>query len=129
VDGKLDEAAWAQAVPATDFVQQRPNVGAAATERTEARVLFDAEAVYVAMRMYDAHPDSILAQLTRRDQGSTSDGARVFIDSYNDKRTAFVFGLNPKGVKDDFLRFDDGGGVDSGWDAVWEGSCASTRPR
>jgi hypothetical protein len=73
------------------------------------------------MRMFDPHPDSILAQLTRRDQGSTSDGARVFIDSYNDKRTAFVFGLNPRGVKDDFLRYDDGGGVDYGWDAVWEG--------
>jgi hypothetical protein len=121
VDGRLDEAAWATATPATDFVQQSPNDGRPATERTEARVLFDGEAIYVGMRMYDAHPDSILAQLTRRDQGSTSDGARVFIDSYNDKRTAFVFGLNPRGVKDDFLRFDDGSGIDSGWDAVWEG--------
>ena len=121
VDGRLDEAAWATAAPATEFVQQQPNDGSPATERTEARVLFDGEAIYVGMRMYDSHPDSILAQLTRRDQGSTSDGARVFIDSYNDKRTAFVFGLNPKGVKDDFLRFDDGSGSDSGWDAVWEG--------
>ena len=122
VDGRLDEAAWASAPPATDFVQQSPNDGRAATERTEARVLFDGEAIYVGMRMYDPHPDSILAQLTRRDQSSTSDGARVFIDSYNDKRTAFVFGLNPKGVKDDFLRYDDGGGIDNGWDAVWEGA-------
>jgi hypothetical protein len=121
VDGRLDEAVWATATPATDFVQQSPNEGRPATERTEARVLFDGEAIYVGMRMYDAHPDSILAQLTRRDQGSTSDGARVFIDSYNDKRTAFVFGLNPKGVKDDFLRFDDANGIDNGWDAVWEG--------
>ena len=122
VDGALDEAAWAAAVPATEFVQQRPNAGGAASERTEARVLFDADAIYVGMRMYDSAPDSILAQLTRRDQGSTSDGARVFIDSYNDKRTAFAFGLNPKGVKDDFLRFDDGGGTDFGWDAVWDGA-------
>jgi len=122
VDGVLDEPAWATAAPATEFVQQSPNDGRPATERTEARVLFDGEAIYVAMRMYDPHPDSILAQLTRRDQGSTSDGARVFIDSYNDKRTAFVFGLNPKGVKDDFLRFDDAGGIDNGWDAVWDGA-------
>jgi hypothetical protein len=121
VDGVLDEAVWATATPATEFVQQSPNDGRPSTERTEARVLFDGEAIYVGMRMYDAHPDSILAQLTRRDQGSTSDGARVFIDSYNDKRTAFVFGLNPRGVKDDFLRFDDGTGVDFGWDAVWDG--------
>ncbi|HYJ79573.1 MAG TPA: carbohydrate binding family 9 domain-containing protein, partial [Longimicrobiaceae bacterium] len=122
VDGRLDEAAWAAAAPATDFVQQRPNAGQPASERTEARVLYTADAIYVGMRMYDAHPDSILGQLTRRDAGSTSDGARVFIDSYHDKRTAFVFGLNPKGVKDDFLRFDDGGGSDSGWDAVWDGA-------
>ncbi|HEX8691374.1 MAG TPA: DUF5916 domain-containing protein [Longimicrobium sp.] len=122
VDGRLDEAAWATAPAATDFVQQSPNAGQPATERTEARVLFTADAIYVGMRMYDSRPDSILGQLTRRDQGSTSDGARVFIDSYNDKRTAFVFGLNPKGVKDDFLRFDDGSGIDFGWDAVWDGA-------
>jgi Domain of unknown function (DUF5916)/Carbohydrate family 9 binding domain-like len=122
VDGRLDEAAWATAAPATDFVQQRPNAGQAASQRTEARVLFDGEAIYVGMRMFDSSPDSILAQLTRRDQGSASDGARVFIDSYNDKRTAFAFGLNPKGVKDDFLRFGDGEGADFGWDAVWDGA-------
>ncbi|HEX5725909.1 MAG TPA: DUF5916 domain-containing protein [Longimicrobiaceae bacterium] len=122
IDGRLDEAAWATAEPATDFVQQRPNAGQPASERTEARVLFDADAIYVGMRMYDSHPDSILAQLTRRDMGSTSDGARVFIDSYDDRRTAFVFGLNPKGVKDDFLRYDDGAGIDDGWDAVWDGA-------
>jgi len=122
VDGRLDEAAWATAAAAGDFVQQSPNDGSAATERTEARVLFDGENLYVGMRMHDAHPDSIMAQLTRRDQESESDGARVFIDSYNDKRTAFVFGLNPKGVKDDFLRYNDGEGVDSDWDAVWDGA-------
>jgi len=122
VDGRLDEAAWATAPAAAEFVQQAPDEGKAGTERTEARVLFDGEAIYVAMRMYDPHPDSILAQLTRRDQGSTSDGARVFIDSYNDKRTAFVFGLNPRGVKDDFLRFNDADGIDNGWDAVWDGA-------
>src|SRR5699024_9547159 len=71
VDGVLDEAAWAAAAPAGDFVQQSPNDGRPATERTEARVLFDGDAIYVGMRMYDAHPDSILAQLTRRDQAST----------------------------------------------------------
>jgi hypothetical protein len=122
VDGRLDEAAWAGASVAGNFVQQAPDEGKPASHRTEARVLWDGDAIYVAMRMYDPHPDSILAQLTRRDQGSTSDGARVFIDSYNDKRTAFVFGLNPKGVKDDFLRFNDGEGVDNGWDAVWDGA-------
>ena len=122
VDGRLDEAAWATAPAAGDFVQQSPRDGAPATERTEARVLVDGDALYVGMRMYDAAPDSILGQLTRRDGESTSDGARVFIDSYHDRRTAFVFGLNPKGVKDDFLRFDDGAGVDFGWDAVWDGA-------
>ena len=62
VDGVLDEAAWADADAATDFVQFRPDVGAPASERTEARVLYDGGAVYVGMRMYDAEPDAIEAR-------------------------------------------------------------------
>ncbi|HEX2095395.1 MAG TPA: DUF5916 domain-containing protein, partial [Longimicrobiaceae bacterium] len=78
------------------------------------------DAVYVAMRMLDPHPDSIAAQLSRRDaSGVYSDWAHVLIDSYHDRRTGFRFSVNPKGVKKDVLHYDDTF-EDLNWDAVWE---------
>lgn len=75
IDGKLDEPAWSVAPAASDFTQSYPNVGAAPTERTEFRVLYDDAALYVGVRMFDSHPDSIAAQLARRDaSGIYSDG-------------------------------------------------------
>jgi hypothetical protein len=120
VDGRLDDAAWATAEVATGFVQQRPNPGSAATHRTEARVLFTRDAVYVGMRMFDSAPDSILTQLARRDAvGLNSDWVHVLIDSYHDRRTAFRFAVNPSGVKRDVMHYDDTS-EDGGWDAVWD---------
>jgi hypothetical protein len=120
LDGVLDEAAWQAAPVATDFVQQRPQPGDAATERTEVRVLHDARYLYVGMRMYDSRPDSIAAQLGRRDAtGLYSDWAQVVIDSYHDRRTAFRFAVTPRGVMRDVLHFDDRN-EDGSWNAVWE---------
>ena len=72
VDGRLDDAVWAAAPVAGDFVQQRPNVGEPASQRTEARVVYDGDAVYVAVRAFDSAPDSIAAQLGRRDAAGLS---------------------------------------------------------
>ncbi|HEX2092198.1 MAG TPA: DUF5916 domain-containing protein, partial [Longimicrobiaceae bacterium] len=119
LDGRLDEAAWAQAEPAVDWVQQRPRPGAPASQRTEARVLYDAGAVYVGMRMYDTAPDSVVAPLARRDYIGFSDWANVLIDSYHDRRTAYRFSVNPAGVKKDVFYFNDMQ-EDVGWDAVWD---------
>src|SRR6185503_17029771 len=77
IDGKLDDAAWAQATIATDFMQFEPAEGQPATERTEARVLYGADALFVAMRAYDREPSAIAGQLTRRDQDSYSDQLAV----------------------------------------------------
>jgi hypothetical protein len=120
VDGRLDDAAWATAEAAGEFVQMRPDPGKPASERTEARVLYTDDAVYVGMRMYDSAPDSVAAQLARRDaSGVYSDWAHVLIDSYHDRRTGFRFSVNPRGVKKDVLHYDDTG-EDVNWDAVWE---------
>ena len=120
IDGVLEESAWATAEVARDFVQQQPDPGAAASQSTEARVLYDEKAVYVGMRMYDTRPDSIAAQLARRDAfGIYSDWAHVMLDSYHDRRTAFRFSVNPRGVKQDIYHFDDSN-EDASWDAVWE---------
>jgi hypothetical protein len=119
IDGVLDDEAWRFAPVATDFVQLEPREGEPATERTEVRVLYGDDALYVAFRAFDSSPDSIAAQLTRRDQGSYSDRVHVLVDSYFDRRTAFHFAVNPLGVKLDLYRFNDTE-EDPSWDAVWE---------
>jgi hypothetical protein len=119
VDGRLDDAAWTAAPPITEFWQLDPNEGEPATEPTEARIAYTDDALYVVVRAYDSQPDGIVAQLTRRDEDSPSDWIIVAIDSYRDRRTAYVFFANPAGVKRDEYLFDDGNGDDS-WNAVWD---------
>lgn len=120
IDGKLDDAAWAAASPTSGFIQAYPTPGAPAVDPTEVRVVYDDQALYVAIRMHDSHPDSIAAQLARRDaSGIYSDWAHLIVDSYRDRRTAFRFSVNPKGVKKDVYTSDDGA-EDVNWDAVWD---------
>jgi hypothetical protein len=119
IDGRLDEAVWATADSASPLIQFRPHPGVPASERTVARVLYDGDALYVGARMYDDHPDSIVARLMRRDDMGYSDWFAVAIDSYDDDRTAFAFFVNPRGVRYDELMYDDTH-EDANWDAVWE---------
>jgi len=119
VDGHLDDEAWALAPVFGDFVQRQPNEGQPATERTDVRVVFTDDAIYIGVRAYDSHPEQIAANLTRRDAGSPSDWIGVAIDSYHDRRTAFFFQVNPAGVKRDVYLFNDTDD-DDGWDAVWD---------
>jgi len=119
IDGLLTDATWASAPVASDFTQLEPEEGIPATERTEVRVLYGSDALYVAFRAWDSAPDSIVGQLTRRDADSYSDAVHVLIDSYHDRRTAFHFAVNPAGVKLDLYRYDDTE-EDSSWDAVWD---------
>ena len=119
IDGVLDEAEWATAMAAGDFVVFQPNEGEAPSQRTEARVLYGDDAVYVGMRAFDTAPDSIEARLARRDEDPHSDWLDVVIDSYHDRRTAFRFAVNPAGVKRDIYMYDDVRD-DVSWDAVWE---------
>ena len=119
VDGLLDEPAWELAQPITNFVQRLPDEGGAPSFRTEARVAFDADAIYVGVRAHDAEPDRIAGFLTRRDLDSPSDWLRVLIDSYDDDRTGYQFSVNPVGVKQDAYWYNDGS-QDVSWDAVWD---------
>lgn len=120
LDGRLDESAWEAAEVASDFTQSWPNPGAPATERTEVRVLYDADALYVGVRMFDSNPATIAAPLARRDaSGIYSDWAHLVIDTYRDRRNGFRFSTNPRGVQKDVLHLDDRG-EDLNWDAVWE---------
>ena len=119
VDGVLDEDAWQDAQPITQFWQRDPHEGEPGSERTEARMVYGDDAIYVGVRAWDSHADQIKALLTRRDEDSPSDWIVVAIDSYHDHRTGYAFFVNPAGVKRDVYLFDDGNDDDS-WNAVWD---------
>ena len=118
VDGHLDDAAWANAVPATEFTQRDPEEGKPATERTEVRVLLGDEALYIGARMYDKTPSKIRARLVRRDDDLDSDFFVVFLDSNHDHTNAVLFRVNPMGCVND-AAVNVYGNQDNSWDPVW----------
>jgi hypothetical protein len=120
IDGHLDERAWSDAAPAGEFSQSYPNPGAKPRQRTEIRILYDNDALYVGVRAFDTHPDSIAAPLARRDAlGIYSDWISISVDSYHDRRTSFGFKVNPRGVQKDEVIFNDNV-EDLDWDGVWQ---------
>lgn len=118
IDGKLDEAAWADAVPVDAFTQRDPDEGKPVSERTEVRILIGEDALYVGARLYDREPSKIRRRLVRRDEDLASDYMAVLIDSYHDHLTAFRFRVNPAGSFDDSA-IDPRGNADFSWDPVW----------
>jgi hypothetical protein len=123
IDGKDDDAVWRIAPPITAFKQWQPTEGKEPRFKTEARVAYDAANLYVFVRAYDPHPDSIIRLLERRDTWTASDMVWLFVDSYHDRRTGYEFGVNAAGVKID-QAVSEGGNEDGAWDAVWD---AATR--
>ena len=82
--------------------------GAAPSQRTEVRVLYDKTYLYVAVRAFDSEPGKIVGIRTRRDGQSPSDWINVLVDSYHDRRSAYSFAVNAAGVKQDSYWFSDG---------------------
>lgn len=116
LDGRLDEAAWGRAPVTNIRTQIDPLEGQPASQRTDVRVLYDDEALYVGARLHDS--GAVSSRLGRRDMNlGDSDWFGVMLDSYHDHRTAFGFDVNPAGVQRDEVKTieDD----DNSWDAVW----------
>jgi len=90
IDGIMDEAAWDSVEWTSEYVQNQPDNGAAPTEQTKFKVLYDDKNIYFAFLNLDAEPDKIERRLSRRD-GFEGDWVELNIDSYHDKRTAFSF--------------------------------------
>ncbi|MBW3628314.1 MAG: carbohydrate binding family 9 domain-containing protein [Gemmatimonadetes bacterium] len=130
LNGRLDDAAWAQAPAMGEFTQLDPDEGRPASERTDFRIVYDDQAVYVGARLHDRGP--ITSRLGRRDMTTgASDWFVVSLDSYLDRRTAFRFEVNPSGVRRDAAIGGAGAGGGGGgggafgdlaWDAVWDAS-------
>ncbi|HKQ59439.1 MAG TPA: DUF5916 domain-containing protein [Candidatus Eisenbacteria bacterium] len=119
VDGVLSEAVWQNGNAITDFKQRDPNEGTAPSQKTEVRVAYDDDAIYLGARCYDAHPESLMVRLSRRDVSVPSDRFSFYLDPYRDKRTGYYFLVNSAGTLFDGTLSNDGS-EDNSWDGVWE---------
>lgn len=119
IDGRDDDPVWATVREETAFRQFSPKVDGDPAFRTGFRVAYDARNLYVFVRMYDPHPDSIMHALSRRDVRGPSDQVKVVIDSYDDKRSGFQMAVNPDGVKRDYSIANDTDEDDS-WNGIWD---------
>ncbi len=119
IDGRDDDPVWREAPAITEFQEWRPTEGGPPKLPTEAKIAYDAGNLYVLVRCFDPHPDSIITVLARRDYFTPSDMVWLFLDSYHDRRTGYEFGVNPSGVKLDAQIYNDGN-EDFAWDAVWD---------
>lgn len=120
IDGFGNDEVWSKIPTASGFVQREPEEGVSETERTEFKIAFDDQSLYIYAMMYDSQPDSIVSRLSRRDDIPESDWFGIGFDSYYDKQTAFVFIVLPSGSKADNLTYNDGRDEDYSWDPVWE---------
>lgn len=118
IDGHLDEAAWQAAEPFTAFTQLDPNEGQPASEKTEVRFLIGDDALFIGARMYDGDAKKIRARLVRRDEDLDGDFFVVFLDSYHDHLTSWLFRVNPAGSVND-AAVAPSGNQDTSWDGVW----------
>ncbi|HKJ91959.1 MAG TPA: DUF5916 domain-containing protein, partial [Longimicrobiales bacterium] len=129
LDGRLDDDAWSRAPVASGFREREPNVGQPATYPTEVRVVYDASTLYIGIRAVEP-PDEVIGRILHRDQlmhgdfgglgFAGDDGVAVLLDTFHDRRNAFVFATNPNGAVYDALLTDEGREVNADWRGVWE---------
>jgi len=119
IDGRDDDAVWRGAPRVSDFRQFSPRIDTVPSLQTEFRVAYDERNLFVFVRMFDPHPDSILHALTRRDVRGPSDQIKILVDSYDDRRSGYEFAVNPDGVKRDFSMSNDTQ-EDGSWNGIWD---------
>lgn len=117
LDGELDDACWAKATPLVGFITNSPAFGQAAAEKTEVRLVYTDEAVYVGAYLYQS-AGTIRTDLSARDGSATADALHIGLDTYRDRQNAFRFQVTAGGVQTDSRMSPEG--IDLGWDAVWD---------
>ncbi len=135
IDGVLDEPVWGAAAVISDFIQQEPKEGAAVTETTEVRVLYDGSSLYLGVHAFDSAPEAVLATEMRRDGDRIleEDNFQIILDTFMDSRSAYMFVVSPVGAGLDQQVFDEGGrgratasAINRDWDGVWSVVAAPT---
>ncbi|MBI4542999.1 MAG: carbohydrate binding family 9 domain-containing protein, partial [Gemmatimonadetes bacterium] len=106
MDGALDEAVWARAARLVGFSQYQPVDSRPAEEPTEVSVWYGPTAIYFGIRAREVHGDVVRATRADRDNIASDDHVQILLDTYNDRRRAFLFGVNPYGVQQDGVRSD-----------------------
>ncbi len=127
LDGSVNEEVWSTAVPITDFTQQEPVEGGTPSERTEVRIVFDEDNLYIGAIVYD-DPEGIMAYQRQRDAGlGTDDRFMWILDTFLDGRTGYFFEINAAGLMGDGIMTGGGGrfgGINKSWDGIWEARTA-----
>ncbi|MDP2955330.1 MAG: carbohydrate binding family 9 domain-containing protein, partial [Longimicrobiales bacterium] len=122
IDGRLDDVAWSEAEPMDHFIQAVPDAGVPATEPTVVRILFDDEMLYIGAMCYESHPERLVNKTLEWELPGLStheiDVLNVFLDTFLDRRNAFMFIVNPAGAYRDGQAFNDSRNLDFGWDAI-----------
>src|SRR5688572_20374079 len=121
LDGRLDEASWAAAPLATNFLQNDPKEGQPATYDTEVKLLYDDRALYIGVFAKDPEPGAIIVNELRKDFNTGSaDGFQVVIDTFKDERNGYQFAINAAGAKWDSQMSNEGRDQNSNWDGIWD---------
>ena len=118
IDGDVTDEAWDVVEWSSDFTQKDPDEGTPPAHQTKFKIIYDAKYLYIALRALDDQPELIQQRLSRRD-GFAGDRINVIIDSYHDKRTAFVFTTTAAGVKGEEIATGNGSNFDPSWNPVW----------
>ena len=120
VDGRLDELHYREFTPVTDFIQAEPAPGAAATEKTEAWVAFDADNVYVTVRAWESAPERMIANEMRRDSNIIwqNENFLFAFDTFYDRRNSVAFQFTPIGGRMDGQVSNDSQ-FNSDWNPIW----------
>jgi len=118
IDGRIEDDAWSVVEWSGNFTEKDPDEGTPPEYDTQFKIMYDDKYLYVAIRAFDAEPELIQQRLSRRD-GFQGDRVNVIIDSYHDKRTAFVFTTTAAGVKGEEIASQNGNNWDASWNPVW----------
>ena len=121
IDGQLDDEAWMNIQPISHFTQIWPDEGNQPTEKSEVKVAYDKKYLYFAFKFYDENPELIRAMnLERGGRNDRDDHAYIGLDTYLDKRNAYLFEMNSLGTQDDATITDERLTIDGfSWDAVF----------
>jgi len=137
IDGDItNDPAWKSATPITSFWQEQPDEGQPASEKTEVRVIFTADTLYVGVQLFDSDPSGIIVSDARRDAPmDDTDSFQMIVDTYRDRQNGFVFGTNPAGIEYDGQVTNEGqgggglgfgqmqsGGSGAGFNINWDGA-------
>ncbi|MDP5093604.1 MAG: carbohydrate binding family 9 domain-containing protein [Polaribacter sp.] len=118
IDGDVTDEAWNVVEWSSEFTEKEPDEGTPPTYQTLFKVIYDSKYLYIAIKALDDQPELIQKRLSRRD-GFAGDRVNVIIDSYHDKRTAFVFTTTAAGVKGEEIATQNGQSWDESWNPVW----------